>query len=73
LSSYAWLLALLVLVGLFVAYEEAGLRLKGWHTISWYAQHRRSVFVVILVAFLLGGGIGAVWWTRHIFGQQILK
>lgn len=59
------LLVLCILVLLFAAYEEAGLRLKGWHTISWYAHHLKPIRIGITGAFIVAGITGAIWFWNH--------
>jgi hypothetical protein len=58
---------LLVIVGIFVAYELAAIKLSWFpHTISYYAKHNRRIYQVIFAGFILGGLIGAAWWRWHI-------
>jgi H+/Cl- antiporter ClcA len=68
------LLALLVLVGLFCAYELAAIKLHWFpHTISWYAKHNRWLYRVILALFVVGGLVGAGWWYWHIHYGTIVR
>jgi hypothetical protein len=71
--DYVILLGLLVVVAAFVAYEEAGLRLDGWHTISYFSQHNLVLFIAILVLIPASGLGVTVWWWFHIRRGRILK
>lgn len=60
------LLILMILVGLFSAYEEAairGVKLFGHrlHTISWYASWHPRLQAFISDLFLIGGIVGYIW------------
>lgn len=50
---------------LFAAIELAGQRLKGWHTISWWASMHPALRWTIIVGFLVVGVVGAVWFHGH--------
>lgn len=67
------LLGLLVVVGAFVVYEEAGLRLEGWHTASFYAQQNPLLFFAILILIPVSGLGLMAWWWWHIRRGRIPK
>lgn len=67
------LLALLVAVGGFVAYEEAGLRLDGWHTVSYFAQQKPVLFLAILILIPVSALGLMAWWWWHIRRGRIPK
>jgi hypothetical protein len=64
--DFVILLSILDAVGIFVAYEMAGLRLQFWHTISYYAQYHPILEWAIIAAFILAGNGLAIWFYFHI-------
>lgn len=68
-STDFWILwAIVVGVLAFVMYEQAGLDLPDWHTISYYSQFNAWLFWGILAAFPTTGIGLAIWWWFHIHG-----
>jgi hypothetical protein len=64
--DFVILLALVVLVAAFVAYEMAGLLLPGFHTISYEAVRHTWLAYLIGALFVAGGLVGLLWWRRHL-------
>ena len=64
--DFVVLLSILDAVGIFVAYEIAGLTLPLWHTISYYAQFNQVLEWSIIAAFILAGNGLAIWFYFHI-------
>jgi hypothetical protein len=61
MSDTDYFLIVAILGCLFAAVELAGQRLKGWHTISWWASQNPKLRWGITGLFLIGGIGGAVW------------
>lgn len=64
--DFVILLALLVIVAGFVAWEMAGLLLPGFHTISFEAIHHAWLAYLIGALFVAGGAGGLLWWRHHL-------